>query len=168
MSTFVYRVFGAHTAQVYYGYAATVDVKTNFLAGTQRTDAEDTNRGDFRLLAANKGDTESLVYEVLDACDDEFDAWCTRNDLRATDPRSITGPTMLPTTAFTLAKREAPQRVEKWGRVRQYENALEAYQNGVFSFEEITTLVKKLGKALVMDKLTSLSPAQFAAFTLTA
>jgi hypothetical protein len=168
MATFLYRVSGTHTAQVYYGYSATSDVKTSFLAGTQRTDAEDTNRGDFRLLVDNKGDVESLVCEVVDEFVDEFDAWCTRNDLRATDPRSITGPTMFPTTAFTRAKREAPQRVEKWGRVRQYENALEAYQNGVFSFQEISALVKKLGKALVMDKLTSLSPAQFATFTLTA
>lgn len=168
MTTFLYRVSGAHTAQVYYGYAATTDVKASFLVGTQRTDAEDTNRGDFRLLADNKSDIESLVCEVVDEFDDEFDAWCTRNDLRATDPRSITGPTMFPTTAFTRAKREAPHRVEKWGRVRQYKNALEAYQNGVFTFQEITTLVKKLGKTLVMDKLTSLSPAQFATFALTA
>ena len=168
MTTFVYRVSGAHTAQVYYGYSATTDAKTSFLAGTQRTDAEDTNRGDFRLLADNKGDIESLVCEVVDAYDDEFDAWCTRNDLRATDPRSITGPTMFPTTAFTRAKKESPHRVEKWGRVRHYENALEAYQNGVFSYQEITALVKKLGKALVTEKLTSLSPAQFATFALTA
>jgi hypothetical protein len=168
MTTFLYRVSGAHTVQVYYGYAATTDVKSSFLAGTQRTDAEDTNRGDYRLLVDNKHDIDSIVCEIVDEFGDEFDAWCTRNDLRATDLRSITGPTMFPTTAFTRAKREAPQRVEKWGRVRQYETALEAYQNGAFSYQEITALVKKLGKALVLDKLAALSPAQFAAFALTA
>lgn len=167
MTTFLYRVSGLHTAQVYYGYSATTDVKTSFLTGTQRTDAEDTNRGDYRLLTDNQGDVDSLVCEIVDEFDDEFDAWCARNDLRATDPRSITGPTMFPTTAFTRAKKEAPHRVEKWGRVRQYKNALEAYQNGVFSYQEISALVKKLGKALVTDKLSALSPAQFAAFVLT-
>jgi hypothetical protein len=163
MSIAVYKVSGPYTASVYYGYSTSEDIRTSFMTGTQRTDAEDSNRGDFRMLQSNKGNDASLVFEVIGEFGDEFDAWCMRNDYRATDPRAITGPTMFPTTAFTRAKKEAPARVEKWSRARQYDTALEAYQGGVFTFAQIKGLCQKMGDTIVKTALAALTPAEFAA-----
>jgi len=163
MSTVVYKVSGPFTSNVYYGYGSAEDVRDTFLAGCHRTDGEDRNRGDFRLLQSNKGDESTLKFDLLDSYVDEFDAWCARNDLRASDPRAITGPTMFPTTAFTRAKKEASARVEKWSRTRQYDTALEAYQSGVFTFAQIKLLCNKLGEVIVTTALAALTPAEFAA-----
>ena len=163
MTIAVYKVSGPYTASVYYGYSTNEDVRTSFMTGTQRTDAEDRNRGDFRMLQSNKGNDATLVFTIIDEFDDEFDAWCMRNDYRANDARSITGPTMFPTTAFTRAKKEAPGRVLKWTRARQYNTALEAYQDGVWSYPAISALSKNLGKTIVQKALAALTPAEFAA-----
>jgi len=163
MSTAVYKVSGPFTASVYYGYGSGDDLAAGFLAGANRTDAEDRNRGDFRLVAENKNNTETLKYEIVGEFDDEFDAWCMRNDFRSTDPRSITGPTMFPTTAFTRAKKDTPDRVQTWSKHRVYETARDAWSAGVFTNDQMFAVRAKIGREAAIKAMDALTPAEFAA-----
>lgn len=163
-STVVYKVSGPFTNNVYYGYSSAGSERDTFLAGCNRSDSEESNRGDRRMLDANKCSETTLKFEMMDEFDDEFEAWCMRNDLRASDARSITGPTMFPTTAFTRVQKEQPTRVAKWSKLvkqNKLSSALEAYQAGAYTFAQISALSAQYGKEYLTNSLAKLTPAEF-------
>lgn len=168
MSTVVYKVSGDATSSVYYGYDSSGDMSATFFAGCDRTDSD--GRGDSRMLAANNGDKSTLTFEVVSIVEDEFDAWCMRNDLRSADSNSITGPTMLPVGWGTRIKAEQPDRLANWTkqtRLNKFATAREAYEDGAYTFAEISAASKTFGKLRVMDALSSMSPSEFSTNFLT-
>lgn len=160
MDTVVYKVSGPYTQHVYYGYSTSASVEEAFFNGSDRTDAESSNRGDYRMLAANKHDKRSLKFELVDIFDSEYEAWCVRNDLRATDPVSITGPTQFPAVHHTKATKEFPLRSSGW--FKRYETAREAYENGVFTPAEVAAVCANHGRKVV-EEMYTISPATFSA-----
>ncbi len=111
----VYKVSSPRTDQVYYGYAqgsSLEDCKRVFLIGAQRNNAPD--RGDGKMLLAAKEDVDSLKFELIDVSADEIEAFTARNDNRASDVASITGPTQFPGNVYKRALELHPDRVAKW------------------------------------------------------
>ena len=111
----VYKVSSPHTDRVYYGYATGAsmeDVKKGFLIGGQRTDALD--RGDGKMLQAAKEDIDTLEFEIIDVSPDEIEAFTARNDNRAQDSASITGPTHFPGNVYKRALEAHPERAALW------------------------------------------------------
>lgn len=111
----VYKVSSPHTDRVYYGYATGAsmeDVKKGFLTGGSRTDAAE--RGDGKMLQAAKEDVATLKFELIDVTPDEIEAFTARNDNRAQDSASITGPTQFPGNVYKRALEMHPDRVQSW------------------------------------------------------
>jgi hypothetical protein len=108
----VFQVTSPKTDKVYYGYTIGRDVRKAFLAGAERSNEPD--RGDVRMMMAAGDDIEGLRFKLLDVFDDELTAFMARNDARAGDGQSITGPTNFPTAVFQRAKALDPERVRKW------------------------------------------------------
>lgn len=111
----VYKVSSPHTDRVYYGYATGAtkeDIKRGFLTGGTRTDAE--QRGDGKMLQAAKEDIETLKFEIIDVSADEIEAFTVRNDNRAQDSASITGPTQFPGNVYKRALQAHPERATLW------------------------------------------------------
>lgn len=107
----VYQVTSPKTDKVYYSYTRNNDLQKAFLAGAERSNEPD--RGDVRMMQV-AGDASDLRFKMLDVFDDELAAFMERNDYRAKDPQSITGPTNFPATIFARAKAVDPERVKKW------------------------------------------------------
>lgn len=163
MSHTVFRVTGKHTKLAYYGYATTGKVQETFLAGCNRND--NAKRGDARLLESNGDDVDSLVFTELDTFDEEYDAWVLRNTHRADDPMSITGPSILPIECLRKATIEQPKTVADWKlRLKQKEaaTAVEAYQLGAYTFDQIRAVANKFGTQAVKDQMKALTPIEFA------
>lgn len=111
----VYKVSSPHTDRVYYGYATGAtkdDIKKGFLIGGTRTDAE--QRGDGKMLQAAKEDLETLKFDIIDVTSDEIEAFTVRNDNRAQDSASITGPTQFPGNVYKRALQAHPERAKLW------------------------------------------------------
>jgi hypothetical protein len=111
----VYKVSSPHTDRVYYGYATGAsmeDAKKGFLTGGTRTDAD--QRGDGKMLQAAKEDVHTLKFELVDVSPDEVEAFTSRNDNRAQDSTSITGPTQFPGNVYKRAMEKHPERAKLW------------------------------------------------------
>jgi hypothetical protein len=161
MSHTLFKVSGPNTKLVYYGYAKTGNEQATFMGGCLRTDNE--KRGDARLLEANDNDAASLEFTMLCEYEEEFEAWTARNDNRAADACSITGPTMFPIESARRAAKEFPEVLSAWKlRMKQKEakTALEAYQLGAYTFPQIKELNAK--HAGVMKQMEVLTPLEFA------
>ena len=107
----VYQVSSPNTDKVYYSYTKGPDIQKAFLTGAERSNEPD--RGDVRMMSA-AGDVSDLRFKMLDVFDDEMAAFMERNDYRAKDPQSITGPTHFPATIFARARATDPDRVKRW------------------------------------------------------
>lgn len=107
----VYKVSAPTTDSVYYSYSKSEDLKKAFLAGAQRQDNPD--RGDVRMLNA-AGDDDKLKFDMVDVFNDEIEAFVTRNDLRAQDAMSITGPSNFPATIFERIVAMRPDAPVRW------------------------------------------------------
>jgi hypothetical protein len=163
MTHTLFKVSGPHTNLVYYGYAITGKEQATFMAGCNRTDNE--KRGDARMLEANENDAASLQFDMLCEYEEEFDAWTARNDNRAGDACSITGPTMFPVESFRRAAKDFPEVLSEWklrAKQKDASTALEAYQLGAYTFAQISELCKSHTKDAIMSQLSALTPVEFA------
>lgn len=116
MTIIAYKVSGPNSNLTYYGYATveTADlVPTSFLIGAKRADSNSADRGDVRFLAEHDNDATSLQCTTLDVVEDEYEALLIRNQHRADDRCSITGPTMWPYGTERLAK-DNPEKLKEW------------------------------------------------------
>lgn len=110
----VYQVSSPATDRVYYGYGvgqSMEDVQQTFLGGAGRE--SDPDRGDVRMVQA-AGGADNLRFKLVDAFDNEIEAFMERNDQRSRDRYSITGPTNFPVSMFQRAKAIDPERVRNW------------------------------------------------------
>lgn len=124
----VYRASGPKSDVVYYGYASDVrDARRSFLAGAARSDEK---RADVRLLALNGDDPDAIKIELIDEADSEYEAWVFRNDARAGDPNSITGPTHFPGLFLKRAEKEDPEKVAKWYGDQKRQKLLQTAKTG--------------------------------------
>lgn len=99
----VYKLTGANTDAVYYGYVditahgnAEFAARQNLTAGYNRQDAEDRSRGDYKLVTENGNDLGSIQFVEIAYVEHQYQAHAIRNIKRAEDQLSITGPTALP------------------------------------------------------------------------
>lgn len=159
-----YKVTGSSDV-TYYGYtnASSGDILPAFLVGATRGDDNSQERGDVRFLSENGNDITTLFVTELGVFNDELDALICRNDHRARDVSSITGPTLWPYQQRLEEK--CPEVVELWKKQLNYrasKNALEAYQAGAWEYPQIKTLADQFTKDVVMEDLRSLSYQSFA------
>jgi hypothetical protein len=167
----VYRASGPKSNSVYYGYASdTRDARKTFLSGAARS--EDT-RADVRLLALNGDDPDSIKIEALDEADSEYEAWVFRNDARASDPDSITGPSHFPGQFWKRAGKENPEKIAKWTETQTRQKVLQTAKTGrdllvgnIWSNAEVATAAANApgGKAAFVKDLDNwkLSAPDFA------
>jgi len=159
----VYQVASPNTDSVYYGYGVgetMEDVKRTFLGGAGRE--TDPDRGDVRMVQAAGGvSDDELKFKVVDAFNDEIEAFMERNDQRSRDRYSITGPTNFPASMFQRAKSIDPERVKNWklaGNINSISGreAMDEMYRGVakYTFNDIKALVaadQSIKKQLMVD-----------------
>jgi hypothetical protein len=158
----LYKISCTYTASVYYGYckAELNPIETFVRHANLRTEGQS---GDSRLIQENNNDVESLQAEILDEIDHEIDAFIARNDQRALDPLSITGPTYWPTQVHQRAQKEQPTKYIQWkalGKAKNAKTARDAYSLGAFKFAQIKQLGYLFEEQVGAD-LDSLSPVEF-------
>lgn len=159
MSHIVYKVTGKYTEYTYYGYCdSKLDPREAFLTGATR---QEEDRGDVRFIYENSKAVHELTVTALHTYDDELDALVSRNNHRAGDHYSITGPTMFP---GGIASRAGDHDLARWrlhAKLRQAKTAKEAYQQGAFGYNKIKELCSKFGREKILSDLDYLSPSQF-------
>lgn len=136
----VYKVSSPNTDHTYYGYSQGKDIKKAFLNGANRQAEPD--RGDVRMINVAGGEDE-LRFTMEDIFVNEIEAWMARNDLRAQDNKSITGPTILPAPMLRAAKDIDPARVASWKAARDLNSmtAREAMAAQAFSMDDLKAIV---------------------------
>ena len=150
----VFKVSSPNSDQVYYGYSMGEDVKKAFMVGAKRQDNPD--RGDVRMINSAGGDVENLNFELVDVFANEIEAFMERNDLRAKDAMSITGPSNFPGQVYQRALKDHPERVGRWKLDKDLNNmtARQAMGNGAFSMDALTAITAanpKLKPQIVAD-----------------
>lgn len=158
----VYKVSSPKVDVVYYGYATGEDVRKSFMVGANRQDNPD--RGDVRMINLAGGE-ENLNFEIIDVFNDEIEAFADRNDRRAHDSQSITGPSMFPGSVFQRLKAQHPDRVAKWKNARSLDTmtAREAMAEKMseFTFQDLKAIATPETKQQIVDDLDRLSYHQF-------
>jgi len=162
----VYKVSSPKTDSTYYGYCTGEDVERCFLVGANRQDNPD--RGDVKMINA-AGGKEFLQYEMVDVFANEEEAFMERNDRRASDGASITGPSNFPATIFQRVLKSHPNRAAAWKMARGVESltAREAmgdeYKGAAkYTYQDVKQLAKTpQEKQQVMHDLDSLSYPEF-------
>lgn len=157
----VYKITGTSTNLAYYGYCEgeTIDdVRKTFLQGATRSD----ERKDVEWLEANNNDTDVKI-SIIDVCNDEVDAWASRNDQRSINIDSISQPSQWPLGASRRYKDDGV-RSQKWkSKTSQLsaKTARQAYSMGLWNIAQIKELCVKHGKQVVVSDLDTLSPISF-------
>lgn len=114
-SFIVYSVSSPQFDKKYYGYARgsdIADVKHTFVSGGTRT--ED-SRADVRFVEL-AGGVDRLQFRMIDIFLNEVEALVARNDLRATESDSFSGPTKFPIAAFKRAAEQFPGKTAEWSK----------------------------------------------------
>lgn len=160
MSIVLYKVTGPASNQCYIGYAVGDEAaaRVSFMVGASRKSGGD--RGARDLLVENDNDANALTLAVVEQFDNEFDAFMQRNDLRATDPNSITGPSHFPAAMYQRAGADFPEKQTAWSlakKMRDAKTARDAYALGAWTFAQI-----KLANTVKGD-LDVMTPVAFAA-----
>ena len=162
----VYKVYAKTTPHSYYGYTRLHDIREGFLLGAQRGEKE---RGDVRFLALHSGDINKLMFEELETCESEMDAWMLRNDYRAVDQFAFTGPTTFPGSIAQRVAKEFPERMADWQEsmvIRRHREAArtarQAYNQGVWTKDAVMGLLKKHKRDDIVRDLDFMSPSKFA------
>lgn len=158
----VYQISGSNNNEVYIGYCPEdeMSVLDHFL---KRIDGSD-DRGDSRFVNEQGGDTAALTATILETVDNEWEAHTLRNEYRAQNPYSYTGPTHWPMGAYERAMQEAPDRVQaandRW-KARSCKTARDAWAAGLWTKEQVKTFADKHGRSQVVADLDSLTPNEF-------
>lgn len=162
----VYRVYGKTKPYNYYGYSRLADVAEAFMIGAIRPEP---NRGDVRFLNMNGGLVENLIFEEIETFSHEIDAWICRNEFRADDAYSFTGPTMFPPSIAERVAKDFPKQMKDWHKalakrkVRESaKTAREAWSLGQWTKDEIKNLTLVYPRDQVVCDLDSCDPTVFA------
>lgn len=155
----VYKISSPNTDSVYYGYCTGEEnILKTFVAhaGT----LSDPDRGDVRMINA-AGGAEHLKAQIVDAFANEEEAFIERNNQRAQDSASVSGPSMYPSAVWNRAKLRNPNATKGWKRAKNL-NAMSAREamnpehggNPVYDWNKLKELVAtnpKLGPQLKLD-----------------
>jgi hypothetical protein len=158
----VIKVTNSCTNQTYYGYSAGDDIeviKKQFLHNATGANAL---RGDVKVL--NGCNHDDLVFTVHDVCDTEEEAHLIRNEARVEDIDSVTGPSVLPIAINTAATKMFLERAEALNTridMLNSKTARQAFANGLWSGNQIQSLLKKFSRADVVRDLDKLTPVVF-------
>lgn len=158
----VYLIRGPRSPFVYIGYCPGNNPLEYFLTvcKNQRRDAE---RFDRRFLQEH-GTSFELVADVLMECDTEREAFIIRNERRANNIYTFSGPTNWPPSAHASAMADNSERVKaaasKWA-IRTMPTAREAYAAGMWTQNDIRYLSLQHGRDAVVADLDALTPNEF-------
>ena len=138
----VYKVTAPSTPEVYYGYSKNTNVRDEFLKGAKRQ--SDPDRGDVRMINA-AGSEDDLHFDELDVFSDEVEAFLKRNELRADDSASITGPSNFPGDVYKRARLERPEAFPVPGinKLPRDMTAREAMANKLLDYAKVSTIAPK-------------------------
>lgn len=156
----VYKAYGTVSNETYYGYCKDREPKEAFLEQARRKE----DRADVRFLSNNNDSIDNITFEIVDGCIDEQEAWMKRNDLRAADVESVTGPTMWPGKFLERAQKEHPERVARWKKEEMFNKcatARKAYALGKWTVDQIKQLSTTYNKKQVVADLDKLTPKCF-------
>lgn len=113
-STYVtFKASSPKTNKVYYGYApgdSDEDARRSFFLHAHSSNPD---RGDTKFVTY-VGNPEDIVVKALDLFDDEAEAFASRNDLRAQDANSISGPSAFPGGVYRRMLAINPNRASAW------------------------------------------------------
>lgn len=161
----LYKITGKFTPFVYYGYCGTdQDSLESFLQEAHAHGKPEQDRGSLKLIRDNNNDRDSLQADDLAENLSELDAFKARNDERARDPLSITGPSHFPAAMYARVQKEEPEKVRAWKHLEKASNAKTArgaYTAGAFTYKQVKKLGEKHGNAAVMRDLDKLTPHEF-------
>lgn len=107
------------------------------------------------MLDANNGDSDSLVFVIVESFEDEADAHNARNEARERDANSIVGPSVFPTDVHARAIGKRSYKMTK------IKTAREAWAAGLFTNDQIKGAANKLGRQVVLEALDLMSPMNF-------
>jgi hypothetical protein len=159
----IYRISGPESKATYIGYVTGdgTNALKAFLTGATRPDND---RNDVLFLAEHDNDKASLYALVIATEENEWEALLKRNEERAADPHSFSGPTMWPAGAYERAMNEDPTRMDGakslWN-MRQLPTARDAYNAGMWSYAQIVGITTLCGRKPVLDDLEALTPTAF-------
>lgn len=161
----VYKAHGPVQHTVYIGYVQgdEQDALRVFTSGATRPEHDD--RAERRLLEVCNISVSNVQITVIDVFNDEFDAWMCRNEQRAIDGASITGPTMFPGNIAERANKEQPEKVAGWKKLiqaRSAKTARSAWNLGLWSKDVVKSLVNVHGRDSIVKDLDILKPSEFA------
>lgn len=171
----VYKVEGPETEHVYYGYCqgdTDEAMKASFVQHANDSDPNE-KRGITELVKSNGGSIDDLEFEAIDVVEDEEKAMMRRNEARAEDPQSITGPSFFPGKVWKAAKTKyadvfaqkeqdklsSQKRSELERSSDKFRTARAAWKAGFFNNEQMKKLKGNKEAIIDLDKLT---PLQFA------
>lgn len=160
----VYKISGIMSSSTYYGYCVGEDMLESFMKGARRAVDPTIRRGAGDLLRENDSNEDNLTAELVDACTDELEAWCIRNDERSSDIFSITGPSAWPANIAQRASKDHPERVEQWKKnrnINECPTARKAAKLGGFKVSDFKALGEVHGRDAVMKDMDGLNPKQF-------
>lgn len=172
--TLLYCATGKHTIHTYYGYLTTADclnidfvIKDTFRKeATRQFNPNRGMSGPMSLLESNNSEIETIGFEILETLNCQGEGWRMRNDYRAEDHLSITGPTTFPVEHMKLAQEKYPDQVTRWRKatsVRDCKNARQAWSEyNVFDKAEIALLKQTHDRNQLIHDLDNLSATQFA------
>lgn len=159
----VYKVTGQFTNSTYYGYKencdSSEDAKQGFLTGATRKE----QRGDVMFIEQNDGNNEDITVTIVDVVDDEFEAMCSRNEFRASDIESVTGPTFWPFGTHRVDQ-DKPGASARWKRaiqLREATTARQAWKLGAFAGADMKKLRDNYNRNDIVRDLDKLTPKQF-------
>lgn len=172
--TSLYCATGKHTIHTYYGYLTSLDthnidfiIKDNFRK--EATRSFNPNRGmsgPMSLLESNNNEIETIGFEILETLNCQGEGWRMRNNYRAEDHLSITGPTTFPVEHMKLAQEKYPDQVNRWRKstsIRDCKNARQAWSEyNVFDKADIARLKLTHERNVLVYDLDNLTAWQFA------
>ena len=116
-------------------------------------------------MEANNNDTD-VTISIIDTCNDEVEAWASRNDQRSINIDSISQPSLWPLGASRRYDDDNDDgvRSKKWKiKTSQLsaQTARQAYSMGLWHIAQIKELCTKHGKQSVVSDLDVLTPIAF-------
>lgn len=162
----VFKAYGKTNNVTYYGYSVWHDVKAGLLSGVRYNRKDETPRGVDKFFELNGGNPDNIMVEELAVFDSEEDAWSARNDYRAGDINSITGPTVFPPRIAQKVKASHPERFADWYIAidqREAKTARQAWAAGRWTQDAVKGLIGTFKKEDVVRDLDKCAPDAFAA-----
>lgn len=158
MNFIVYRIFSSNSTHSYYGYC--MASKEPMQAFKESAKRDEVDRASHKFIEECQDDFQ---VEILDVCQDEVEAWESRNNHRM-NVDSISHPSLLPVQVFTRASKKAPEKVSKIKSMVDALNASsarKAFKMGLWTLEQVKSLANHFNRLDIIKDLDDLKPQEF-------